>query len=58
VARASADGYMLILGRIATHVFNGAAFALDCDVAKDFEPVSLIAFDPQVIACCARTRTR
>lgn len=50
VARASADGYTLILGTVATHVFNGAAYALNYDVAKDFDPVSLIAFDPQVIA--------
>ena len=50
VARANADGYTLILGTVATHVFNGAAYALTYDVAKDFDPVSLIAFDPQVIA--------
>jgi tripartite-type tricarboxylate transporter receptor subunit TctC len=50
VARASADGYTLILGTVATHVFNGAAYELNYDVAKDFDPISLIAFDPQVIA--------
>ena len=50
VARAEADGYTLILGTVATHVFNGAAYALKYDVAKDFDPVSLIAFDPQIIA--------
>jgi tripartite-type tricarboxylate transporter receptor subunit TctC len=50
VARASADGYTLILGTVATHVFNGAAYSLNYDVANDFDPVSLIAFDPQVIA--------
>ena len=50
VARADADGYTLILGTVATHVFNGAAYALKYDVAKDFDPISLIAFDPQVIA--------
>lgn len=50
VARASADGYTLILGTVATHVFNGAAYTLNYDVVRDFEPISLIASDPQVIA--------
>ena len=50
VARADADGYTLILGTVATHVFNGAAYALKYDVAKDFDPISLVAFDPQIIA--------
>src|SRR6185295_1117928 len=50
VARAEPDGYTLILGTVATHVFNAAAYALKYDVAKDFDPVSLIAFDPQIIA--------
>jgi tripartite-type tricarboxylate transporter receptor subunit TctC len=38
------------LGTIATHVFNGAAYELKYDVLKDFEPISLVAFDPQIIA--------
>jgi tripartite-type tricarboxylate transporter receptor subunit TctC len=50
VARSSADGQTLILGTIATHVFNGAAYPLKYDVVADFEPISLIAFDPQIIA--------
>jgi len=50
VARADADGYTLILGTVATHVFNGAAYSLKYDVSKDFDPISLIAFDPQIIA--------
>jgi len=50
VARAEADGHTLILGTVATHVFNGAAYELKYDVVKDFEPISLVAFDPQVIA--------
>ena len=50
VARADADGHTLILGTVATHVFNGAAYPLTYDVAKDFAPIALIAFDPQVIA--------
>jgi tripartite-type tricarboxylate transporter receptor subunit TctC len=49
VARSEANGHTLILGTVATHVFNGAAYDLKYDVVKDFEPVSLIAFDPQII---------
>jgi Tripartite tricarboxylate transporter family receptor len=49
VARAEADGHTLILGTIATHVFNGAAYPLKYDVVADFEPIALIAFDPQII---------
>src|SRR6266478_5871207 len=50
VAHSEADGYTLTLGTVATHVFNGAAYALKYDVVKDFEPISLVAFDPQIIA--------
>src|SRR6267378_6646872 len=49
VARSEADGHTLILGTIATHVFNGAAYELKYDVVNDFEPISLVAFDPQII---------
>jgi tripartite-type tricarboxylate transporter receptor subunit TctC len=50
VARAQPDGYTLILGTVATHVFNGAAYELKYNVISDFEPISLVAFDPQIIA--------
>lgn len=50
VARSNPDGHTLILGTVATHVFNGAAYDLKYDVVKDFEPISLIASDPQIIA--------
>jgi tripartite-type tricarboxylate transporter receptor subunit TctC len=50
VAHSEADGHTLILGTVATHVFNGAAYDLKYDVVKDFEPISLVAFDPQIIA--------
>jgi tripartite-type tricarboxylate transporter receptor subunit TctC len=50
VARSEPDGYTLILGTVATHVFNGAAYKLKYDVAKDFDPISLVAFEPQIIA--------
>src|SRR5882757_1912411 len=49
VARSDANGHTLILGTVATHVFNGAAYDLKYDVVRDFEPISLVAFDPQII---------
>jgi len=30
-------------------VFDGAAYPLKYDVVADFEPIALIAFDPQII---------
>jgi tripartite-type tricarboxylate transporter receptor subunit TctC len=41
-ARAAPDGYTLSFGYVGTHVFNGAVYALQFDVLKDFEPISLI----------------
>jgi len=49
VARASPDGYTLTLGNWPTHVINGAVYALHYDLRTDFEPVSLIANNPQLI---------
>jgi len=46
VARATPDGYTVILGHWQTHVVNGATYALPFDVVKDFEPISLIADCP------------
>jgi tripartite-type tricarboxylate transporter receptor subunit TctC len=46
VARATPDGYTLILGHWQTHVINGATFALSFDIVNDFEPISLIADCP------------
>src|SRR5262247_916152 len=46
VARASPDGYTLSLGHWGTHVVNGAVYALQYDVQKDFEPVALISVSP------------
>jgi tripartite-type tricarboxylate transporter receptor subunit TctC len=42
-ARAAPDGYTLSFGYVGTHVFNGASYALQYDVLKDFEPISLIS---------------
>jgi tripartite-type tricarboxylate transporter receptor subunit TctC len=49
VARAAPDGYTLGHGSFSTHVVNPGVYALDYDVLKDFEPVSLVAHTPQMI---------
>jgi tripartite-type tricarboxylate transporter receptor subunit TctC len=49
VARAAPDGYTLTLGNWPTHVINGAVYTLPYDLRTDFEPVSLIANNPQLI---------
>jgi len=49
VARAVADGYTIVIGHWGTHVVNGAIYALAYDVLRDFEPVAMIATNPQVI---------
>jgi tripartite-type tricarboxylate transporter receptor subunit TctC len=46
VAHARPDGYMLVIGNANTHVMNGATFALQYDVANDFEPVALLTTAP------------
>jgi tripartite-type tricarboxylate transporter receptor subunit TctC len=49
VARAAPDGYTLSIGQWATHVLNGAAYALPYDPLNDFEPVALLASNPLII---------
>ena len=49
VAAAPADGYTSVLGNWATHVLNGAMFALRYDPREDFEPVALVSSDPLLI---------
>ena len=49
VARAAPDGYTLCVGFLGTHVLNGAVFTLEYDVVKDFEPIALLASNPQLI---------
>src|SRR6266853_1438983 len=49
VARAAPDGYTLSLGHWGTHVVNGAVYALQYDVLKDFEPVALISSSPYLV---------
>ena len=49
VARAAPDGYTLSFGFLGTHVLNGAVYKLQYDVLKDFEPIALLASNPQLI---------
>src|SRR5262249_47482189 len=49
VARAAPDGYTISIGHWGTHVVNGAIYELPYHVLNDFEPVSLIASNPQLI---------
>jgi tripartite-type tricarboxylate transporter receptor subunit TctC len=49
VARAAPDGYTLSIGHWSTHVVNGAIYSLPYDVFNDFEPISLIASNPQLV---------
>ena len=47
--RAAPDGYTLSVGQWATHVLNGAVFALPYNVLDDFEPIALLTSNPQLI---------
>jgi|SoiMetStandDraft_2_1073263.scaffolds.fasta_scaffold76505_2 tripartite-type tricarboxylate transporter receptor subunit TctC len=49
VARAAPDGYTLSIGHWSTHVVNGAVYSLPYHVVDDFEPISLVANNPQLI---------
>lgn len=50
VARAPADGYTLIGGTVSTHAINTALYKkLPYDAVKDFEPITLIAYVPNVL---------
>jgi tripartite-type tricarboxylate transporter receptor subunit TctC len=49
VARSSPDGYTLSIGNITTHVFNGAIYSLPYDLLKDFEPIAMVASNPQLL---------
>jgi len=49
VARATPDGYTIGIGHWGTHVVNPAIYTLQYDTLKDFEPVAMIATNPQII---------
>lgn len=49
VVRAAPDGYMVSIGHFGTHVVNGVYYNLPYNVLTDFEPVAMIATNPQLI---------
>jgi tripartite-type tricarboxylate transporter receptor subunit TctC len=49
VARAAPDGYTIMIGHWSTHVVNPAIYPLPFDVLNDFEPLAMIATNPQLL---------
>src|SRR5258706_845220 len=49
-ARATPDGYTIIIGHWGTHVLNGAGFSLQYDVLNSFDPVALVGNGAQLIS--------
>jgi tripartite-type tricarboxylate transporter receptor subunit TctC len=49
IAHAAPDGYSVAIGHIGTHVIVGAVQKTSYDVFNDFEPVAMIASNPQII---------
>jgi tripartite-type tricarboxylate transporter receptor subunit TctC len=49
VARAAPDGYTIGIGAWSTHVVNGAVYSLPYNLLTDFEPISLVADNPNFI---------
>jgi tripartite-type tricarboxylate transporter receptor subunit TctC len=47
--RAAPDGYTISAGNWATHVANGAIYALPFDLLKDLAPVAMLPSEPEVI---------
>jgi tripartite-type tricarboxylate transporter receptor subunit TctC len=47
--RAIPDGYTLSIGNWASHVGAGAAYSVQYDVLRDFEPISRLAESPLMI---------
>lgn len=49
VAHSPPDGYTLAIGHVGTHVITGAIQKMGYDVYNDFEPVAMIATNPQIV---------
>jgi tripartite-type tricarboxylate transporter receptor subunit TctC len=50
VAKATPDGYTLVMGAVATHAINPALFPnIPYDAIKDFAPITLVASVPNVL---------
>jgi tripartite-type tricarboxylate transporter receptor subunit TctC len=48
-ARASPDGYTIVLGGFSPNVLNGVLYTLQYDVARDFAPISPLTVIPFVL---------
>ncbi len=46
VARATPDGYTIEVGNWTSHVGSAAIYAVEYDVLKDLQPISLLAYAP------------
>jgi tripartite-type tricarboxylate transporter receptor subunit TctC len=55
VARAAPDGYTIVLGNLGTHVHNGAIYPLGYDLVNDFEPITLLPSNNQLIIASKAT---
>jgi tripartite-type tricarboxylate transporter receptor subunit TctC len=49
VIKATPDGYTAMIGHIGTHVFAPAVMGLPTNYLNDFEPVAVVATNPEVI---------
>ena len=49
VMKAPPDGYMVAIGHIGTHVLAPAVQELAVDYVNDFDPVALVASNPQIM---------
>ena len=49
VVRSAPDGYTLSIGHWGSHVVNGAFYTLPFNLLTDFEPLAMIATNPQMI---------
>lgn len=59
VAKAPADGHMLVMGAVATHAINPWLYSsMPYDALKDFTPITLVARVPNVLVMNAETAKR
>ncbi len=59
VAKASPDGYTLVMGAVATHAINPALFAkMPYDANRDFTPITRVAIVPNVLVMNPETADR
>lgn len=49
VVHSPADGYTITIGHVGTHVITGAIQKMNYDVFNDFEPIAMVATNPQIV---------